>query len=325
MQLDQAQQEIDELKAARQSTPTPVTADPKPTQSGRATKPQSSDSMLLNEIYESELSLTATPNLKAISGQPSQQAPSTPVNEAVQAKPAVANAEEKPSKQSSPQNPLPFRIEKEPFLLKTGINPSAFTIASLILALLLLAAGISVYFYLKDSPVHAPEPETSVAQPKAATPANGSPSTPQAEVQSQTESHQLQPAVTRNLPIQSQRLESVEPSRVATATPPVARTEVALPVSEESRLEKELTLRQMAEEEFQRRLNRSQSSASDDINNAGLPWNVPTETSDAENNGVGSTQTAQDMSEEIQPGSSETNQPSDLLILPEEPAPVIPR
>ncbi|MET0050228.1 MAG: response regulator [Candidatus Thiodiazotropha sp.] len=325
MQLDQAQQEIDELKAARQSAPPPVTEDPKPTQSARATKPQSSDSILLNEIYESELSLTATPNLKAISGQPSQQAPATPVNEAVQAKPAVANAEEKPTKQSSSQNPPPFRIEKEPFLFKNGINPSAFTIASVILTLLLLAAGLSVYFYLKDSPVPAPQATTSVAEPKATAPTTASPSTPQALVQSQTEPHQVQPTATRNPPIQNPRLESVEPSRFATATPPVARTEIAFPVSEESRLEKELTLRQMAEEEFQRRLNRSQSSASDDINNAGLPWNVPTETSDAENNGVGSTQTAQDMSEEIQPGSAETHQPSDLLILPEEPAPVIPR
>ncbi len=275
MQLDQAQQEIGELKVARKSRPTPPPEEAKPAQEDtQPSEPWSSDSTLLNEIYESELNLTATPNASAMSSgsktrlqqtlappaAETKQTETPPKTRATPVKPPVSqNAD-------SDQNvkPLPFRVEKESILFKNGSNPSAFTIASLILVLLLLGGAVAMFLYLKDSPLPSAGNGSSETQSAAGLPM---PAT-RIEPTDRTQSH-IQPIDLQNTAIQSQ---PVPPNRSITEPAVASAPEETHPVSNESRMEKELTLRQMAEEEFQRKVNQSQSVSTDTATNNSPSW-----------------------------------------------------
>ncbi|MEW8509437.1 MAG: response regulator [Candidatus Thiodiazotropha sp.] len=119
----------------------------------------------------------------------------------------------------------PFRVEPEPLLFKNGFNPSSFTIASIIFAVMLIAGGVYVY------KVFIEEPRVEVKSEEA----------PAKQDQTQGLSNNgLAKAIER-----TSIAESVETARSAKVVKISNRT-----VADEVRLEKELTLRKIAEEEF---------------------------------------------------------------------------
>ncbi|MEW8432122.1 MAG: hypothetical protein G8D61_20535, partial [gamma proteobacterium symbiont of Ctena orbiculata] len=119
----------------------------------------------------------------------------------------------------------PFRVEPEPLLFKNGFNPSSFTIASIIFAVMLIAGGVYVY------KVFIEEPRVEVKSEEA----------PAKQDQTQGLSNNgLSKAIER-----TSIAESVETARSAKVVKISNRT-----VADEVRLEKELTLRKIAEEEF---------------------------------------------------------------------------
>ncbi|MET0065515.1 MAG: response regulator [Candidatus Thiodiazotropha sp.] len=261
MQLDQAQQEINELKASQRAQTAPVASQPKPVEPARPVDPGPSDSSLLNDMYESELNLTATPNLSAMSARKSPP-PVEPAPQASQVRAASEQTQEQPKQAPAPapapakaessqhEKPLPFRVEKEPLLFRFGFNFSAFTIASLILAILLIAGAVSLYFYLQDSPLPDSEPPVVTSQTRS------TPSTPTPQTVAKTTSPVKPPSVKPSSDTKQAMPTGTVPERATLAEQPTrSYSPPGNPISEEIRMEQELTLRQMAEEEFARKMN----------------------------------------------------------------------
>jgi two-component system, cell cycle response regulator len=295
MQLDQAQQEIGELKISQQSRPTPAPVASKPdqlTQAARPSEPWSTDSTLLNEIYESELNLTATPNVSTMGSDRNSRLQQTLAPSADETTQTTTSPKtlEKPDKPPVSQGPGSnqnvkfslFRVEKEPILFKNGTNPSAFTIASLILVLLMFGGAVSIFLYLKDSPL----------------PTDGNESF---ETQSQ-----IQPSKPQTAPNQYRPIRPASPNRSITDAAPVPASADTHPVSLETQMEKELTLRQMAEEEFQRKLNQSQSFSSNAATNNSPSWNPVVNTPEFTDSATETVHPGQQKSPDIQPAIENT-------------------
>ncbi|MEJ2425894.1 MAG: response regulator [Candidatus Thiodiazotropha sp.] len=295
MQLDQAQQEIGELKISQQSrpTPAPVASKPdQPAQAARSSEPWSTDSTLLNEIYESELNLTATPNASTIGSDRNSRLQQTRASSAVettQTTPPQKNLG-KPDKPPVSQDAgssqsvkfPPFRIEKEPILFKNGTNPSAFTIASLILVLLLLGGAVSIFLYLKESPLPTDGNESSETQ------------------------SQIQPSEPQTAPNQYRPIQPASTNRSITKAAPVPASADTHPVSLETQMEKELTLRQMAEEEFQLKLNQSQSFSPNTTTNNSPSWNPVVNTPEFADSATETVHPGQQKSPDVQPAIENT-------------------
>jgi hypothetical protein len=120
----------------------------------------------------------------------------------------------------------PFRVEPEPLLFKNGFHLSSFTIASIIFAVMLLIGGIYLYTVLNDdTSVDATVDQTTMVKQSEQVQSPGN-------SRSTTTTHQpMQHATTTITPT---KIEKVDNSII----------------SHESRLEKEMTLRKKAEEEF---------------------------------------------------------------------------
>ncbi|MEW8313435.1 MAG: response regulator [Candidatus Thiodiazotropha endolucinida] len=219
MQLDQLQQQLTEVQQKNQSAA--KTGAERIGRGSTVTKtksPLQSNSDFIGDSQNSDLSLKATPdsNLYSETSEPSS----------VHLFPDQDQIESKQQVKNKPAIP-PFRVEPEPLLFKNGFHLSSFAIAGIIFTIMLIIGGVYLYTVFNDNPavggtsmdiqsgLSKVEPHTTPADSKAA-------------------------------------VSSQQPSSNPTAinTPPVAEKNDVRKISDEMRLEKELTLRKMAEEEF---------------------------------------------------------------------------
>ncbi|MES9925232.1 MAG: response regulator [Candidatus Thiodiazotropha endolucinida] len=220
MQLDQLQQQLTEEQQKNQSAAkTDAERIGRDSTVAETKPPLQSNSDFIGDSQNSDLSLKATPdsNLYSETSEP----PSVhlfPDQDQIESKQQVKN---------KPAIP-PFRVEPEPLLFKNGFHPSSFAIAGIIFTILLIIGGVYLYTVFNDNP------------------AVGGTSMDIQSGPSQVEPHTA-PADSKAAMMSSQ-----QPARNPTAikTPPVAEKNDVRKISDEMRLEKELTLRKMAEEEF---------------------------------------------------------------------------
>ncbi|MET0072766.1 MAG: response regulator [Candidatus Thiodiazotropha lotti] len=233
MQVDQLQQEVNELREKQYQQPT-TDEKQNSTPSTESNSELKTDTDLLEELYKPELALSATP-------EPPQQ--NKPVKEnktdSVHLFPDKEQVDLK-QKQVKESRIPPFRVEAEPMFFKNGFNPSSFTIASLIMLAVVVIGGIYLYTVMIAPPPNDLASDTSQVALQSTSPNDGAaaPASKEVVVEQTTDSSSSTAAPSIN---------SAGFQEVA----PVARV---LSISEELRLEKELTLRQMAEEEFTRSL-----------------------------------------------------------------------
>ncbi|MES9972093.1 MAG: response regulator [Candidatus Thiodiazotropha sp.] len=216
MQLDQLQQQFDEEKKRHQATENPSPRNNNENANIVETKSQTlANSELFSDSKKSDLSLNAMPDsaLYSANSEPSS----------VHLFPDKDQIESKQQSRTKPTIP-PFRVEPEPLLFKNGFHLSSFTIASLIFTILLaIAAG---YLYLVFNGNQAIDGITT-------------------EVPVDLSQVQIKPDI--EPPAAKPKRLIQEPVQQTTA-PNITR--VTPTVDVEKRLEKELTLRRMAEEEF---------------------------------------------------------------------------
>ncbi|MBW9256764.1 MAG: response regulator [Candidatus Thiodiazotropha sp. (ex. Lucinisca nassula)] len=247
MQVDQLQQEVNELREKQYQQPK---ANEKQNRapSSESNSELKTDTDLLEELYKPELALSPTP-------EPQQQTKPVKENKAdsVHLFPDKEQVDLK-QKQVKESRIPPFRVEAEPMFFKNGFNLSSFTIASLIMLVIVVIGGIYLYAVMS-----APTPNDLASD------------TNQVTLQSTAADHvAAAPAATQMV---VKKTANISSSRTA---PPVNRTEYqeaspvtrAMSISEELRLEKELTLRQMAEEEFTRSLVSTTTTEPDDADPA---------------------------------------------------------
>jgi diguanylate cyclase (GGDEF)-like protein len=222
MQLDQVQQQLAELQGLQSSQPALQKQPPQP--DNAAVFQHRPDSTLLKETH------TATLTLKAMPDATSMEHPS--VSEHIFPDKDQLSSKKKPKKTKKRLSMPPFRIDPEPLFFKNGLNFSAFTIAGMILCIMLLVGGIFFYRYLQETPVA----ETTNTQRSLSdeTPLDRS----ETSINSldKTQAPNQLPLNTSGIPFPDSRQDAI---------------------SKTLRAEKELILRQIAEEEFQRRLNGS--------------------------------------------------------------------
>jgi diguanylate cyclase (GGDEF)-like protein len=191
------------------------------------------DTELLGDSKNSDLVLNPFPDTRPIS------VPSEPVS--VHLFPDQDQIKSKTQSISKTDIP-PFRVEPAPLIFKNGFNPSSFTIASIIFAVILAIGGAYLYQVFTDEPV------VDESAGKSSTLQNRNPT---------------QAVASRPKPVTENQKPPIKPAQM---TP--SDTAGAAPgsevVPEELRLEKELVLRNMAEEEFQ--LKSQQTLTSDGSN-----------------------------------------------------------
>ncbi|MES9941318.1 MAG: response regulator [Candidatus Thiodiazotropha sp. 6PLUC2] len=237
MQLDQLQQQVNELqeqhyedKEAKVEAKEPVST------LVEKSSELKSDTELLDELYKPEIALSATPEIKPSAEKTTTSVHLFPDKDQISAKQKSSNKVKIP----------PFRVEAEPLLFKNGFNLSSFTIASIILTALLLVGGIYLYLVMSDEPTHEVAAVQQVDSENNSKSARASSSSP-LPATSNPDNEQAQKGHLKSppqIPTQSQHSNSRSADR-------------SLPtISDELRLEKELTLRQMAEEEFSRSIDR---------------------------------------------------------------------
>ena len=227
MQLDQSQQQLNELQESRQvSQSAPETEVQSPPQE-QTSQLETDSSEVLNESFKPELALTAVPEI----AKPDNK----PVSVHLFPEQDQINSRQKTSKNTAIP---PFRVEPEPLLFKNRFNPSSFTIASIILGVLLSIGGIYLYLYMNEEP----HQETAMVSSETAPP-------------SDSEVRQVAPEAVE----EDKTQHSTSPRQANTAPPKPTAAVIDRPpvVSDEVRMEKEWTLRQMAEEEFSRKLDNS--------------------------------------------------------------------
>lgn len=219
MQLDQLQQQLTEEQLKNQSAAKSGAERIDRDSTVAKTKPPlQSNSDFISDSQNSDLSLKATPdsNLYSETSEP----PSVhlfPDQDQIQSKQQFKN---------KPAIP-PFRVEPEPLLFKNGFQLSSFTIAGIIFTIMLIIGGVYLYTVFNDNPA-----------------VGGTP------MDIQSGLNQVEPHTT---PADSKAaVSSQQPARNPTAikTPSVTEKNDVRKISDEMRLEKELTLRKMAEEEF---------------------------------------------------------------------------
>jgi two-component system, cell cycle response regulator len=230
MQLDQLQQQINELR--KQRSQDSKTDGKEPTSSlVEKSSELKSDTELLDELYKPELILSATPEIK----KPAK----TQAKASIDPLPAKDQISLKKRTESNIKIP-PFHVESEPMFFKDGFNLSAFAIASLIFMVLVLIGAIYLYVAMSETPTS----EDTTLQTE--TTKNAS---PRSEAASPT---LTTPGVSRdilhNSPDTNHSVTPPAPEYLNPDIPDKSQTTI----SNELRLEKELTLRQIAEEEFNR-------------------------------------------------------------------------
>ncbi|MBV2122790.1 MAG: response regulator [Candidatus Thiodiazotropha sp. (ex Ctena orbiculata)] len=239
MQVDQLQQEVNELREKQYQQPQ-ASKKQNSAPSSESDSELKTDTDLLEELYKPELALSPTPQPKP---QPQPQLQSQPVKEStadsVHLFPDKEQVDLK-QKQVKESRIPPFRVEAEPMFFKNGFNLSSFTIASLILLAIVVVGGIYLYAVMGDPPANDLASKTNQVTLQSKTPNDAAAApAPKETVVKQSVNN----GNGRSAP-------SVNRAGYQEAAP-VTR---AMSISEELRLEKELTLRQMAEEEFSRSL-----------------------------------------------------------------------
>ncbi|MEW8507686.1 MAG: response regulator [Candidatus Thiodiazotropha sp.] len=217
MQVDQLQQELTEERQKKQ--PTVIKEKRIDTESGSvdSTPQTQSDSALINEAQHSDLLLNPLP--ESIADRVESEPPS------VHLFPDQDQIRSKQQQEKAKANIPPFRVEAEPLLFKNGFNPSSFTIASIIFIVMLVLGAFYVYAVFNEDPTDAVD--VVEKQPK----------------QSQNKTL-LQK--TTSLPLDKAPIATTAEVSRSTKAGKVTTPKV----TDEIRLEKELTLRQIAEEEF---------------------------------------------------------------------------
>ncbi|MCG8041445.1 MAG: response regulator [Candidatus Thiodiazotropha endolucinida] len=243
MQVDQLQQEVDELREKQYQQPQ-ASKKQNSAPSSESDSELKTDTDLLEELYKPELALSPTPQPKPKpQPQPQPQLQSQPVKEStadsVHLFPDKEQVDLK-QKQVKESRIPPFRVEAEPMFFKNGFNLSSFTIASLIMLAIVVVGGIYLYAVMGDPPANDLASKTNQVTLQSKTPndAAAAPAPKETVVKKSVNNGNG-----RSAP-------SVNRAGYQEAAP-VTR---AMSISEELRLEKELTLRQMAEEEFSRSL-----------------------------------------------------------------------
>jgi len=133
---------------------------------------------------------------------------------------------------------LPAYRPEEPYKPAREWRPlSSFKIASLILLLMLAMGGGYLYSYLKQDSL--PQPASTAVQPPAVNPVPAA---------------QPSPAVSRQQPAPERGNTPVTPTGPRTGAATYSLDKAESPLSEEAKLQAELTLRQMAEEAFNQQL-----------------------------------------------------------------------
>jgi hypothetical protein len=233
MQADQLQQEVTELREQRyqQAQTTPDKQDS--SLSENSSSELTSDTEILQELYKSELALSPTPEAKQQKNQAKEEK-----SDSTHLFPDDGRVDQKQKPVKKIRIPS-FRIEAEPLLFKNGFNPSSFTIAGLILLALMVIGGIYLY---------------SVMSAPADNSTSGS-----AQVKLHHNTAQNDPPATKppvNQTVQNNRAtdSSLNSNQLGSVDQQAIPTNGMATTSEQLRLEKELTLRQMAEEEFHRNL-----------------------------------------------------------------------
>ncbi|MES9859318.1 MAG: response regulator [Candidatus Thiodiazotropha sp. LLP2] len=235
MQLDQLQQQVNELQEQQYKAQKPDTKESESTLVEKNSELKS-DTDLLDELYKPEIALSATPEIK-----PTAQKTTTSVH-------LFPDTDQINDKLKSSQNIKipPFRVESEPMFFKNGGNLSSFSIASIILVALLLIGGIYLYVVMDDEQNHGvAATQQDVAETK---PRHDRGSSPPATATSNPRKDKAQNS---HLVTPPQTLAKLDNSNSRAANRPLPT------ITDELRLEKELTLRQMAEEEFSRSIEKT--------------------------------------------------------------------
>ncbi|MCG7936960.1 MAG: hypothetical protein JAY68_20180, partial [Candidatus Thiodiazotropha taylori] len=251
MQVDQLQQEVNELREKQYQQPQ-SSKKQNSTPSSESNSELKTDTDLLEELYKPELALSPTPQPKP-QPQPQPQQQTKPAKEdtadSVHLFPDKEQVDLK-QKQVKESRIPPFRVEAEPMFFKNGFNLSSFTIASLIMLAIVVVGGIYLYAVMSDPPANDPASEANQVTLQSTTPNDlaAAPAPKETDVKKSVNN-----SSGRSAP-------SVNRAGYQEAAP-VTR---AMSISEELRLEKELTLRQMAEEEFSRSLVSTATTEPDD-------------------------------------------------------------
>ncbi|MEW8194089.1 MAG: diguanylate cyclase [Candidatus Thiodiazotropha sp.] len=219
MQLDQLQQQLTEEQQKYQRAAKTGAGHIERDSAVVNTKPPlQPNSDFISDSQNSDLSLKAAPDSNLYS--PTSEPPSVhlfPEQDQIQTKQQVKN---------KPTIP-PFRVEPEPLLFKNGFHLSSFAIAGMIFTFMLIIGGVYLYMVLSDNP----DVDGTTTDIQSG----------QSQIESQNAMDYAKPTVSTQEPAQSLR---------ATKPQPVTEKAVNKIISDEMRLEKELTLRKMAEEEF---------------------------------------------------------------------------
>ncbi len=219
MQLDQLQQQLKEEQQKKTHSASQVKRiDEDSNGDTRQSRPVS-NCELFPDTSNSDLILNPLPDTKPVSI--SSEPPSVhlfPDQDQVRVK------QQKITKADIP----PFHVEPEPLIFKNGFNLSSFTIASMIFAVILIIGVVYLFGVFGEDPKLSEHTETTMNQ--------------QQQDQPQSRANISQPMLKSLEPLPS----STESTR-SSAPDNTTDTEV---VSDELRLEKELLLREMAEEEF---------------------------------------------------------------------------
>ncbi|MEJ2692080.1 MAG: response regulator [Candidatus Thiodiazotropha sp.] len=221
----------------------------------------SSSSILEDPSPAPVVQLFAEPSMPTATAKAPTPATSTPPS---QVKPAPIKAE----KSSKPENPFQsipaYRPEPQEEKFKESRPTSSFAIASLIMLLLLGLGGGYLYFYWQEDSELMTAKTAGVESTAALIPASSASKalaepSPAAPIGNQGQGEQPRKAAPKKSPTASitEKPKKAEPSaQIASPTP---QTD---PITdEEARLQAELTLRQIAEEEFRLRLQQVDQSA----------------------------------------------------------------
>ncbi|MCU7917347.1 MAG: response regulator [Candidatus Thiodiazotropha sp. (ex Epidulcina cf. delphinae)] len=234
MQLDQMQQQL----AETQNTQAQQIPDRKENSDSANRQEAVSQPLVEPEIVgdpqDSDLSLSAMPSAARSDQSTPPSVHLFPEKDQIESKKQVSESRSIP----------PFRVEPEPLLFKNGFNLSSFTIASIILCVILFAGGLYLYLVIGVDP----NPEMTASSQQL--PADSKPAMPS---RSPDKPHAGPPPVNQTT------------NGIAAMPAPPAKTVNQdhnsrtrdLPVSDETRLTKELLLRQIAEEEFNRKAQQS--------------------------------------------------------------------
>jgi diguanylate cyclase (GGDEF)-like protein len=232
MQLDQLQQQLNETQERQRQENLTRTEEQTSILIEQSSDLQS-DTDLLNDIYKSELVLTATPENNTTEKDSATSAPLFAKKDQPAPKPKAVKSFKFP----------PFRVEPEPLIFKERFNLSSFTIASIILLVLLSIGGTYLYLVMSEElPIESVETHQGVST----------------KVGSQRETRML--LSTSATPAAQRKVNNSDPPNPLNSQPPMASQNTETPdasqtiASKESRQKKEWLLRQMAEEEFLRRI-----------------------------------------------------------------------